>query len=448
MTGVPAGAEAITVLVCDAATGCPDAEDALSQHYRALDLPWMRLRDVVAAGPGGDDALRDWQAARGGLGETSTPAALLAALDALPLALPQDTLFQVFLELAAHHHAAGQPDAASAMLHRAATVSDGRVVDLPMLPSGLRDAYLDLATAPVDAPLSLQIAVPGPGRLTLDGRPIAAEVVVSVRPGWHRLAFEATGRQAAWVGVVEAGPGRVLALTVPAQADDRPEAVAAALLGTVRGTPAPQGVADDLCAWADAQGLRHVRFVALAPEAEAPQEWVPDPDPDRPPWALDAATLDVASCRLAPGGASPAAMALAAGPARVQVGVALGTLFLAPRHHALLELQASLQLRPLVAVEGRAGLIRTGSPYYLYPGWVDGQLYPVSVGARVGRVLRGPQASVSVLGVVPYALGVQATAGWTLAPAGPWRVTLETRGGITDQGWLAGGSLGLARVQR
>jgi hypothetical protein len=104
-----------------------------------------------------------------------------------------------------------------------------------------------------------------------------------------------------------------------------------------------------------------------------------------------------------------------------------------------------LRVRRLLAFELRVGLLRSPEPIYLYPGWSEHHLLPVSLGLRLGPDSAGPYASLQGFAAAPYALGGLARAGWELAPTTYWRVGIEAGGGLTDQGWLALGGLRLAR---
>lgn len=452
---VPPGASAVTVLLCPRADGCDPEWRAMATHAAALSLPLLDFDALALAGPGGRDRLLAFEAAmapirRGGATRGEVDVAIRALSD-LPFTVTNDDLFRLWL-------AAGATGAAEGALVRAATVGGGRVTDLGPLPDEVLRAYLDAAAAP-RTPARLFIDADGPGRVFVDGRAVGETPLrIDVLAGWHRVSVERSGRQTAWVGAVELPAGEDLRVHAQIGADDGAAALEAAVIAARRGMPAPDALVAGLRAWGRDNGLRWVRFVELqAAGGEAvPEERVPDPDPSKPPWEVHAVYLDVATGRLGPRGPGPAAMVVAGDPDRFRLGVSVGYLHLrervdtdlVPAHdHATVELAAQLRLLPTVSLDVRLGVAHAAQPYYLDEDWLDENVYPVSAGARLGEARGGPYVTAGALVVVPYAVGGQLRAGWDLAPATPWRVAPELTAGVTDKGWLLGGTLVLTRLR-
>ena len=233
-----------------------------------------------------------------------------------------------------------------------------------------------------------------------------------------------------------------------------------AVVAARRGNTAPDAVTDELADWGRANGLAWVRFVELRPagaaDATVPEERIPDIDASKPGWEVHTVYLDVARRRLVEHGPGPAAMVVAGDPDRFRLGVSLGYLRVQELHdtdsipahdHVTAEIAAQLRILPILAIDARLGLAHSAQPYYLDEDWLDTNVYPVSVGARIGRATGGPYAVVDALVVVPYALGGQVLAGWDLAPSTSWRLAPELRVGMTDKGWLAGGGLVVTRIR-
>lgn len=463
---VPPGAAAVTVLACPRADGCEPEWRALVAHATPLGLPVMDFDAVAEAGPGGRDALLAFEALlarlRAGKADAATVSEALARLPTLPFTVRREDLFRLWLAEGQNRFPSVEADAA---LAAAASLSDGRVADLGALPDAVLARYLDLA-APV-ARVPLVVTADVPGRVSVDGVLIGeTPVTVELRPGWHRVTVERSGRLTAWVGTVELRPGTTPTLRAGLAPDDGSAALEAAVLSAGRGAEAPAATVDALRAWARDNGLSWVRFVelrsaesprdGLGPVATLPEERFPDPDPSRPDWELRAVYLDVAAGRLGPRGPGPAALAVAGDPDRFRLGLGVGYLRLAeladtdtvPAHdHVTAELIATLRALPTVAVEARVGVAHAAQPYFLAAGWRDENVFPVGLGARWGRAAGGPYLSGGALIVVPYALGGQLAAGWDLAPATNWRVAPEARFGMTDKGWVAGGSVVAMRVR-
>ncbi len=465
---VPPGADAVTVLLCPRADGCAPEWRALAAHTSPLGLPLLDFDVVAQAGPGGRDRLLAFEETlapvRAGNADTAAVSAALAALEDLPFTLAEADLFRLWLAEGANRYPSVEADRA---LAAAASVSGGRVTDLGPLRDGVLARYLDLAAAArpsTTRPAAiLKVRADSPGRVFIDGRPVGeAPVTVAVPAGWHRVSVERTGRLTAWVGAVEAPEGATLDVRAVLAPDDGTAAIEAALVAARKGLPAPTATVDSLRAWGRANGLTWVRFVELAPTGgvaaltDVPEERIPDPDSAKPAWDLHAVYLDVPAGRLGPRGPGPAAMVVAGGPDRFRLGVSLGYLRLEelndtdaiPAHdHVTIELAGQLRLLPALALDVRLGLAHSAQPYYLDEDWLDDNVYPVSVGARLGRATGGPYVAGGALVIVPYALGGQLLAGWDLAPSTAWRIAPELRAGFVDKGWLVGGTVVVSRIR-
>ncbi len=464
---VPPGAAAVTVMVCPRADGCEAEWRALAAHTGPLRLPILDFDVVAAAGPGGRDRLLAFEATmapvRAGNADAATISGALRDLEGLPFTLPEADLFRLWLTEGANRFPSVEADRA---LAAAASVSQGRVTDLGLLREDVLARYLDLAAAASKAEAgaaTIRVRADTPGRVYVDGRPVGeAPITVSVPAGWHRVTVERSGRLTAWVGAVDVPAGALLDVRAVLGPDDGAAALEAAVIAARRGLPAPTDTVEALRGWARDNGLTWVRFVELAPAGgvatltDAPEERLPDPDPGAPAWDLHAVYLDVPAGRLGPRGPGPAAMAVAGDPDRFRLGVSLGYLRLQelqdtdaiPAHdHVTVEIAALLRLLPPLALDVRLGLAHSAQPYYLDEDWLDDNVYPVSVGARLGGAAGGPYVSGGALVIVPYALGGQVFAGWDLAPSTAWRVAPEVRAGFVDKGWLVGGTVVVSRLR-
>lgn len=460
---VPPGADAVTVMLCPRADGCAREWRALAAHTTPLGLPLLDFDVVAAAGPAGRDRLLAFEATlapvRAGTAGADVVSGALAALEDLPFTIAEADLFRLWLAEGAFRYPSVEADRA---LAAAASVSAGRVTDLGPLRDGVVARYLDLA-AKARPTATLRVRADTPGRVFVDGRPVGeAPVTVAVPAGWHRVSVERTGRLTAWVGAVDAPDGATLDVRAVLAPDDGAAAIEAALVAARKGLPAPTATVESLRAWGQANGLTWVRFVELAPSGavaalvDVPEERIPDPDPQQPPWDLHAVYLDVPVGRLGPRGPGPAAMVVAGDPDRFRLGVSLGYLRLEelndtdaiPAHdHVTVELAGQLRLLPALALDVRLGLAHSAQPYYLDEDWLDDNVYPVSVGARLGRARGGPYVAGGALVIVPYALGGQLLAGWDLAPSTAWRIAPELRAGFVDKGWLVGGTIVVSRLR-
>lgn len=460
---VPPGADAVTVMVCPRADGCAAEWRALAAHTGPLGLPLLDFDVVAAAGPGGRDRLLAWEATmapvRSGEADAVAISDALGGLQDLPFTISEADLFRLWLAEGANRYPSIEADRA---LAAAASVSAGRVTDLGILRDGVLARYLDLA-AEARPSATLRIRSDTPGRVYVDGRPAGeAPVTVAVAAGWHRVSVERSGRLTAWVGAVEIPAGAALDVRAVIAPDDGAAALEATVVAARKGLPAPTATVDALRAWGRDNGLTWVRFVELAPSGgvasltDAPEERIPDPNPASPPWDLHAVYLDVPAGRLGPRGPGPAAMVVAGEPDRFRLGVSLGYLRLQelqdtdaiPAHdHVTAELAAQIRLLPPLSLDVRVGLAHSAQPYYLDEDWLDDNVYPVSVGARLGRATGGPYVAGGALVVIPYALGGQLLAGWDIAPSTAWRIAPELRAGFVDKGWLLGGTIVVTRLR-
>lgn len=460
---VPPGAAAVTVMLCPRADGCRPEWRALATHTAPLGLPLLDFDVVALAGPGGRDRLLAFEATletvRAGTADAVAISGALAALEGLPFTIAEADLFRLWLREGANRYPSIEADNA---LAAAASLSLGRVTDLGTLRDGVLVRYLDLAAAARPS-ATLRVRADTPGRVFVDGRPVGdAPATVAVAAGWHRVSVERIGRLTAWVGAIEVPEGAALDVRAVLAPDDGAAALEAAVIGARKGLPAPTDSVESLRAWGRANGLTWVRFVELAPTGgvaslnDLPEERLPDPDPSKPTWDLHAVYLDVPAGRLGPRGPGPAAMVVSADPDRFRLGVSLGYLrleeledtdFIPAHDHVTVEIAAQLRLLPALALDVRLGIAHSAQPYYLDEDWLDDNVYPVSVGARLGRATGGPYVAGGALAIVPHALGGQLIAGWDLAPSAAWRVAPEVRCGFVDKGWLVGGSIVVSRLR-
>lgn len=452
VTAVPAGATAVTVMVCDQPDGCSVAWQALADHCTALGLPVLDFDDVALAGPAGGDARAELDQALVAATAHADLDAWEAARDALrrtPLTLPPAEPFALWLALGAARFDRGDPAGAEAAFLAASSSSGARVYDLPEMSAGALGAYLEVASRP-QGQATLRVLSDHPGATVfVDGRlagPAPVELVVS--QGWHRVTVERAGRRAAWVGEVQAPAEQVLDVRAELTEDDAPAALEAAVIGAIAGSPPPPEVGRSLGAWARAQGLTTVRFVQLVePGAfgRVPEERVPS---QAGLWDLRATWLDAGAGRFRPRGDGPTALRRAADPERFSLGMQAGYARLQqkldtgpdPHDHLDVQLVGLLRLSPAFSLDARAGLWRAAQPWYLYRDWLSHELFPLALGPRWSDPRLGLYGGVQALAVVPVAVGGQLFAGWTWRPTVRWRVGIEARGGYTDVGPTGGAS--------
>lgn len=446
LRAVPLGATAITVMLCEAPDGCAPAFQAMADHCAGLGLPLLDFDDLAQAGPGGGDARARLDAALERL--ESDPAEAREALRATPLTLPTELPWRIWLLLGQAQHRAGQAEA-SRSLRAAASAGGGRAHDLPPLDEEVLDLYLDLASQD-----------PGRGRLRVEADVPIAQVFVDGRyqgeaplelellAGWHRVSVERPGRRTAWTGEIELPADRALGLRAELALDDGPAALEAALIAATRGQPVPPETARALAAHARALGLRTVRFVELRPpqaSGRVPEERVHG---RAGLYDVHAAWLDVATERIQGQGPGLARLRAAADPQRFRLGLGLGYVHLRarlpegpdPHDHLGVEAQALLRLRPALHLDARLGLWRAAQPWYLYDTWLSKDLVPLALGLRASHD-SGLYVGAQGLAIIPLALGGQGLLGWEWAPSNRWRLGVEARGGLSDDGPLWGGGL-------
>lgn len=435
---VPAGARAVTVYTCD--HDCDGGWRALSAWSGTLRLPVMDFDRVAISSR--DGRLDAYDLAmlpiRAGTATAEQVAEAVAASEGCPYTLPAEDQFVLAL---AGARVASTAEGRARWLHIAASLSERRAYNLPNLPETLLAEYLDVAaSAPATAIATLDTNVPV-ASLYVDGRPVAAfPATIPLTLGAHRLTAERPGRRTAWVGnVVVTGD---FAVHVDLAGEDSNSALERVVLAGFDGVPPPSAELATLTRWARDEGLEWVRFVSLADRGN--DEIIPDPDPARSGWRIRDLYLDVARGRIGSNGPGTNAMIAAADVERFRVGAVAGYLFLAPRDHVSVDFAASYRLGPLLSADVRLGLAHSAQPYYLYDDWIDSSVYPVSAGARISKAAGGPFVGAAALAVIPYALGGELRAGWEFAPSFGIRVTAEARGGLTDQGWLAGVGIGVA----
>ena len=456
VTAVPPGARAVTVMVCDQPDGCAEPFRVLSDHCAAQGIPLLDFDAVIEAGPAGGDARAALDEALAAAAQRPDLARLEAARQALrgtPLTLPREEVFSLWIRLGAARLAEG--DAAGADLAFAAAVSSSgaRVWDLPELSPEALDRYLALAGARgPSAHLKVNADHPD-ATVFIDGQALgAAPQELSLAAGWHRISVERPGRRSAWVGEVQAPAGGRVELQAEIAADDGVAALESAVLGEILGTEAPVEVARRLSSWARTQGLGAVRFVAMRPAgtgAGVPEERLSSGDQA---WDLRAAWLDVSARRLHGRGPGPATLRAAADPDRFSLGLQLGYRRLQqqlpsgpdPHDHVDVELVGLALLRPGLALDARVSLWRAAQPYYLYEDWLAHDLVAVSPGLRWMPGRSGWYLGGHGLVLIPVALGGEAFSGWTWRPTPRWRLGVEGRGGLTDQGAVFGGGLSAA----
>lgn len=456
---VPPGVRSVTVLVCERTEGCPAEARALGSHLDALGLPFLTLDTVVNAGPAGGDARAAYDAAMAAVARAPTLAnleAAHAAQRALPLTLPEDAVFTLAVRLGAARLAAGNAAAADRAFTEAAQTSGGRVVNLPPVPDAALSRYLYLASADAGPGGQLQLTSDVPGVAYIDGeRAGPTPLTVPLSAGWHRVTVERPGRRSAWLSELSASPELPTIAHAEIASDDGAGFLTAAVQGALRGVAPPPDAAASLARWASTQGLGWVRFVALDRAAVADHPGVPEErvtDADQVEWNLYAGWLDVGAARFVPRGPGPASLRVGGSADRLRLGAAVGYLRAEPfpggsAHDQLaVDLTARWRLTGPWSLDGRVGVLRAAQAYYLRPGVVEHDVYPLAVGVRFGdsAVARhggGPYVGAHALVIVPWTEGGELYAGYEFAPTWRWRLAFEARGGVTAAGVLAGAGL-------
>lgn len=456
VAAVPPGVRSVTVLVCERTDGCPAEARALGDHLEALGLPYLTLASVVDAGPGGGQARAAYDAAMAAVARAPTLAnleAAHAAQRALPLTLPPDAVFTLTVRLGAARLAAGKADAADHAFVEAAQISGGRVINLPQIPEPALARYLYLASAAAGPGGQLQLDADVPGVVYIDGvRAGPTPLTTTLPAGWHRVTVERPGRRSAWLSELSASPELPTIAHAEIASDDGQGFLTAAVQGAIRGVAPPADAAAALSAWAAAQGLGWVRFVALDRAAVATHPGVPEEritDVDQVAWNVYGRWLDVGAARFVAAGPGPASLRVGGSADRLRLGAAAAYVRAEPfaggtAHDQLgVDLALRWRLTGPWSLDGRVGVLHAAQAYYLRPGVVEHDVYPVAVGVRFGDSAvaqrgGGPYVAAQALVVVPWTEGGQLLAGWEYAPTWRWRMAVEARAGVTAAGVLAG----------
>lgn len=469
VSAVPPGVSTVTVLVCERAEGCPAETRAMASHLDSLGLPLLSFATVVNAGPAGGLARASYDAAVAAAEKNPTLANLeaeRAAMTQLPLTLPEDSVFSLFLRLGSARleadsltaDALGAEAGADAAFEAASTTSGGRVINLPAVSDAALARYLYLASAPKAETGRLEVAANAAGTLYVDGERFGeTPAAVALAPGWHRVSVERPGRRSAWVAEVRIVGASTTSVRADIAGDDGQGFLGTAIEGAMRGVEPPSDAAAGLAAWARSQGLKWVRFVTLLPPDQTDSPGVPEEqleDAEHVPWAVYATWLDVGRARFVAVGPGPASLRIGGSADRLRLGAGVGYLRLEPwalgggaHDHVSIELNVRWRITGPWSIDGRAGLMRSAQLYYLREGVFEHDVYPVAVGVRLGDaggalraagLAAGLYVGVHALVVVPLTEGGEVFAGWEFAPTWRWRVAVEARAGVTAGGLTAG----------
>ena len=463
VSAVPPGVSTVTVLVCERSEGCPAETRAMVSHLDSLGLPLLSFATVVDAGPAGGSARARYDAAVAAAEKSPTLANLEAARAAMarvPLTLPEDSVFALWVRLGSARLASGDEAGADAAFEAASTTSNGRVINLPSVSDAALARYLYLASAPTGARGRVEVAANAVGTLYVDGERYGeTPAAVELAPGWHRVTVERPGRRSAWVAEVQIGATATTSVRADIAGDDGQGFLGTAIEGAMRGVEPPSDAAAALAAWARSQGLKWVRFVTLLPPDQTDAPGVPEEqveDAEHVPWAVYGTWLDVGRERFVRGGPGPASLRIGGSADRLRLGAGVGYLRLEPwalgggaHDHVTVELNVRWRITGPWSVDGRAGLMRSAQLYYLREGVFEHDVYPVSVGVRLGDAggsgrAAGPYVGVHALVVVPLTEGGEVFAGWEFAPTWRWRVGVEARAGGTAGGLTAGAGVTFA----
>lgn len=466
--GGPGGFQVVDFDGAFAVGAIPDGMDALGAFHVALE----DLRTAVAE--------EHWAAA-----EQAADIGI-AALAEWRGPIPTRELFEIHYLRGVAAVSRGH-DAYQYSFREAAAIADGLDLPLPKVAARVTQAWLDEQR---------KLAVAGRGRLELGGGPAGTrwwvdgrEVQVGSRdllPGNHRVTAIAPGRIRSWKADVPVLPGRTSAVAPAFEVRDEAAWVLDALSAAVVSLDAPDTVKDllaDYCREAGVTELRLLRVDEVRELPVPPAVALSAPPTDRPAAAAgEAVNLgdgipttfegevsqrfnalseshvgEVRRLRMAffdPGtrrfsADTMSSTALRPAPERLRVGASGTTLIAMGRVHFGAEAGLSVPIGPLLG-EARLGVARADEPYAFYPGWVDRQIYAVSVGATwqpaaTAEWVVAPRVGVAADVYVPVAFGGHVILGAEATIARGWAADLELRGGWLDQGPQAGGSVGLTR---
>lgn len=434
---VPAGARAVTVYAC--AKDCEAGWHALSAWSNTLRLPVLDFEQVAVSAR--DDRLTTFEAAMVPIrAANATVEQILHAERAMsdcPYTISSEDLFLLAMASASSGMYAINREA----LLRAANAGERRTYNLPALPENVLAAYLDIASAPTDLIPVTVTADTGVASIFVDGHPAGvAPETLQLPAGPHRITIERPGRRTAWVAGIDLR--QPSAIHAPVASDDSNAALERTVLVAMNNVEVPAAEVEALVRWARDEELEWVRFVSLG--SHGSDEMIPDPDPAKPSWRVVDAYLDVVRGRLVAEGPGTNAMIAAADIERFRVGAKAGYLHLAPRDHVTVDFAAAYRVSRSLVIDLRLGIAHSAQPYYLYDDWIDAQVYPLSLGIRVGDAQGGPYAGLAALAVIPFALGGEGRFGWEFAPSFGWRVSVEANAGATDKGFVAGLGVGVA----
>ena len=444
-----ASGRALTVLVCEAADGCPEARAALAAEAARAGLAWTDLPTLLDTGStAAAAALAAAEAALAADPRPATVQAWLAARAACPWVLARPREASAWAWAVEADLRAGDPAGAARRAAEAAARLDGQMVDLPPV-SAEALALLLGAAAALPAPVPVPVTLPAPVELSIDGgpleaRPAAGQDTLSLRPGPHRLVVVRPGGAAATVVELwaRAGEAPVIRLEAPPAGTTLDTAFAAALARPDRPPPDPA----PLRAAVAGRGLDALRLVRLGPgAAAAPAGGGPTlRGPDGALHPVQELWLDLDSGRYT-GALAPAGLRPVPAADRLRVGLRAGYAAFAQRDHAAASVEFAVPVGgpPWLRGAVAAGVWRANADYYLYTDWVSPLLFPVEAGLRLGPAGPGPRAGLGVLAVVPTAVGGRLSAGWDLGVGRHLRAPVEAWGAWTDAGPAWGLAIGL-----
>jgi len=444
-----AAGRSLTVLVCEAADGCPVARDVLAAEAARGGLAWTDLPTLLDDGAAAADAaLRAAEAALAASPGPESVRAWAAARAACPRPIPPAREAVAWAWAVEADLRAGDRAGAARRAAALAVRLDGQLVDLPPVSAEALAALLG-AAADLPAPVAVRVAVPAPVDVSVDGGPFvrraaAGQDALWLRPGPHRLVLQRPGAASAVareVGVPGDG-GAPLRLEAPPAGTTLDTAFAAAFARPDLSPPDPA----PLRAAAASRGVDALRLVRVGPAGDAAPAGggAVLRGPEGAAHPAQELWLDLRSGQYT-GALPPAGLRPLPAADRLRVGLRAGYGAFAGRDHATLAVEAAVPVGGPAWLRGAvsAGVWRGNRDYYLYSDWVSPLLFPVEAGLRVGPTGAGPRAGLGVLAVVPTAVGARATAGWEFGVGRHLRAPVEAWAAWTDAGPAWGLAVGL-----
>lgn len=495
---VPPGADALAVLVCPWDDTC-DADAAWVERTQG-DAPFVPFELVFERDNGGFAAGVDTRAALATALAKANDAAAKGHWAAVSSAVEEgktalaavrgdvnaDSLFTLaFLEGAAARAQGGDKGEEYAF-RQAAAIANGQSFDLPPHNADAERAWLDeQRRLVVGGTGTLALGAPEGVTWSVDGVALGPGTRdIALLPGNHRAVATLPHTLRSWQAEVPVLPGRTVTIAATFSQGDSARWVQTQVesaFDTLQASPEVTALLSDWATRNHLAALRLLRVEGVGARVADSAAVIGRPDPSRPVaadgervdhgdgipatyteeviarddatrdtavrapeqrlrvvWfdpALQRFTLDAPVSVARPDTAQP----------RFRVSLHLGYTGMMDHAHAAVDLGGAWRVAGPIAIEARLGMVRADAPYNLYPGWVDLQLYHVSVAARWAPPWPvAPFASIGPEIYIPAAVGARVDAGVQIDVARSWVGIVDIHGGWLDTGpsWGAGLALG------